>query len=156
MTVFQSTHSLARMRRYRDGVGRLHSRISIHALPRKNATRRGLGCAPCTRISIHALPRKNATPNRNQNASAFLTFQSTHSLARMRQRLTAFGSANRTFQSTHSLARMRQKTIGLPYHFCPISIHALPRKNATLLAPMAKTPAGNFNPRTPSQECDKT
>ena len=58
-------------------------------------------------ISIHAFPRKNAT-------TGLLSVQ-TH----------------QTFQSTHSLARMRHKNPGHRGNHISISIHAFPRKNAT-------------------------
>ena len=81
---FQSTHSLARMRRYSDSsrfctASNFNPRtpsqecdflftlphrriiISIHALPRKNATKKIVRYSFFRDISIHALPRKNAT-----------------------------------------------------------------------------------------------
>ena len=84
----------------------------------------------------------------------FSVFQSTHSLARMRRLTWEFLILTPTFQSTHSLARMRHLT-QLSYQ-APwgISIHALPRKNATLNFGRAIYQKKHFNPRTPSQECD--
>ena len=47
--------------------------------------------------------------------------------------------------------------LGFPqtgYRLTLISIHALPRKNATGLTEAVTKEHKNFNPRTPSQECD--
>ena len=67
LSVFQSTHSLARMRHAERLVQLVKPWISIHALPRKNATSIAFIIRICRTISIHALPRKNATCLRRQN-----------------------------------------------------------------------------------------
>ena len=105
--------------------------ISIHAFPRKNATMIRFTISPLQIFqSTHSLARMRRVLS-DDTATSDL-FQSTHSLARMRLSSICKFSAVRTFQSTHSLARMRRSAYKKLLAVMEISIHAFPRKNATL------------------------
>ena len=154
LSTFQSTHPLTRMPRPRVGQKGMMYMISIHALPHKNATAYAIAfnkdvLFQSTRslarmrlmarqivlsvrsISIHALPRKNATDQRSHQCNQ-RTFQSTHSLARMRRRRRARTPPKRYFnprtpsQECDLIVQESEVTR-------VISIHALPRKNATAI-----------------------
>ena len=106
MPLFQSTHSLARMRPGRVHTNQDSSEISIHALPRKNATGVGPGVWEGYIFqSTHSLARMRHVFGLLKSPQ--YVFQSTHSLARMRPGGSSGGVKGELFQSTHSLARMR-------------------------------------------------
>ena len=151
---FQSTHSLTRMRRYMiyEMQGALY--ISIHAFPHKNAT--GLYCHQVRQGKNFnpRIPSQECDRIGCGKSKAGMTFQSTHSLTRMRPKIPQIIWPYTVFQSTHSLTRMRPTALVSVDMPASISIHAFPHKNATqALFPVALATA-YFNPRIPSQECD--
>ena len=85
---------------------------------------------------------------------ALRVFQSTHSLARMRQRYIFKLSGNRIFQSTHSLARMRRPAEQLKRQPRTYFNPRIPSQECDLFLACILSPLSNFNPRIPSQECD--
>ena len=102
-----------------------------HAFPRKNATKKAIDYQILKIFqSTHSLARM-------RHGSSYVArkdnlFQSTHSLTRMRLPTYNINGFTSAFQSTHSLARMRPIGNNGPGSLRHISIHALPRKNATL------------------------
>ena len=135
--------------------------ISIHALPRKNATNGAEppGCA--FGISIHALPRKNATCGATGSACKTLNFNPrtpsqecdfnrfhysylpNHFNPRTPSQECDMSAAakyamKKIFQSTHSLARMRQQSLpkipSNPFNFLSL-LYPSSLKNSTFIFP---------------------